>query len=188
MTELPDRRALAVVAFAALILVAAVPVAVAVAPGLVGADASYVVRSDGMAPTVSAGDVFLTAAVPPEDIRAGDVITYRTDGEGDRTTRRVVEVVEEDGDYYYRTRGDADESADPRLVSAGDLEGRMVLVIPRVGYLLTFAQTDAGLAAFGLSAALLLLTEGWAFVRSLRGDPGRPLDDLEKEQPNTERA
>jgi len=108
-----------------LVLVAVVaPFLVVGVPQLAGASESHhVVLSDSMNPTFESGDVILVEDVDPETIEEGNVITY-ADSSGERTTHRVVEVVEEDGERYFQTKGDANEDPDATLVPAGAVEAR----------------------------------------------------------------
>jgi signal peptidase len=150
----------------ALVLVGLVaPFVVTAVPAAVGADASYVVLSGSMEPTISPGDAVIVENVPASAVERGDVITFSSGG-AVPTTHRVVAVVERDGERAFRTKGDANEDPDPGVVRAGDLRGRLLFVIPLVGYVVRFGSTPQGQAVLvGVPVVLLVLAEVWSVVR-----------------------
>lgn len=168
---------------AAAIVGAAVPVVVFAAPQVVGADRSLAVVSGSMRPTVAPGDAVVVERVAPESIETGDVVTYRTsrgtDGERQFVTHRVVRVLDRPDGLAFQTKGDANESPDPRPVPAADIVGRVVLVLPLVGHVVVFAQSDVGMVVLvGGPVTLLLLNE----LRTRLGESSTAPD------PNRERA
>lgn len=155
----PSWRAPLETAGVLLLVAVVVPLVVASVPQLAGASHSYAVMSGSMEPAMSPGDVVLVREVPAASIEEGDVITYEFDVAGStarRRTHRVVEVVEREDGRYFRTKGDANEEADRRLVPAGSVVGRVTLTIPYVGYATTFASTTRGLVVLVLLPAGLL--------------------------------
>lgn len=127
-------------------------------PGLVGADESYVVRSDSMSPAIPAGSVVFVEDVPTERISTGDVITFETgtDAAATRVTHRVV-AVQADGERQFRTKGDANPVRDREPVAADQVVGAVSASLPLIGYLLAFASTDIGLLAFVVVPGLVLV-------------------------------
>lgn len=98
----------------------------------------YVVTGDSMAgdrpDSISRGSVVLERLTPVDELRVGDVITYRpppsahVDG---MVTHRVV-AVGPDGIW---TQGDAEPNPDPwRLQADGGVVPRVAYVVPWVGY------------------------------------------------------
>lgn len=156
-------------------------------PQVIGAEHSYVVLSDSMDPTYSAGDVIVVQSVSPEKIQEGDVITFEQPANRvSQTTHRVIDIVHRDQGLYFRTKGDANEGPDPHLVPASNVIGEVWFSIPYVGYVLFFAQTQNGIALLVIVPALLLiLTEMWALFRSAQntsnaGLSGDPMDTDEE--------
>jgi signal peptidase len=170
-TKTRIRRALNVVGTVVL-AVALLVTAVVAFPAVVGADNSYVVLSGSMQPTIEAGDVVVVAETPPEKIEAGDVLAFdRIEGDDKRTTHRVVEVVERDGERYFRTKGDANEEPDAHLVPADAVIGTIQFTIPEVGRLFSVANSDAGVLAFvAVPGFLLVASELWELVAAARAD------------------
>ncbi|QKY21032.1 signal peptidase I [Halolamina sp. CBA1230] len=136
-------------------------------PGIVGADASYVVLSDSMEPEISAGDAVIVKSVDPANIESGDVITFVRAEESTPVTHRVVEAVETEGGQAFRTKGDANDDPDPALVPAENVTGEVWVVLPYVGYVVMFANTPRGMALLiGLPVIAFVVSELYAFTRS----------------------
>jgi signal peptidase len=114
------------------------------------------VLSGSMSPFLEPGDMIVTRQIKPENIQVGDVITYRMD-EKTLATHRVVEVIHEGGRLAFRTRGDANNTEDPELVSQDRVIGSMAFKIPRAGYIGKFARTPKGFVFMIVFPALLLM-------------------------------
>ncbi|WP_076146856.1 signal peptidase I [Natrinema saccharevitans] len=163
---LPERRSLVNVVGVLVLLAIVVPFLIVGVPQLAGASQSHVVLSDSMSPTFESGDVILVEDVDPASIESGDVITY-ADGSGERTTHRVVEVVERDGERQFRTQGDANDEPDGDLVSASAVEGRHTQTLPHIGHVVLFAGSRLGIALFVIvPGTLLAVSEVWNLYRA----------------------
>jgi signal peptidase len=158
-----------VMAFVAVVLLGVVAVVVVLGPHFGYQYA--VVKTGSMTPTYPVGTVVMTERVTPESVRVGDVISWSIPGENaTRVSHRVVEVIHEGNKLSFRTKGDANEEADPRLVPAASLKGRVIFGLPQVGKLTPLLQ-QRGLA-FGVvvvCGALLIAMEIEKIVRELRG-------------------
>jgi len=114
-----------------------------------------VIMSGSMEPTIPVGSVVIVKKVNPEDVKVGDIIAFKT-GES-RTVHRVVEKIVEDGSFYFKTKGDANEKPDPWIVKPEDICGALMLTIPYYGYLIWFARTPIGIVTFILVPAIILI-------------------------------
>ena len=109
----------------------------------------YVMYGGSMGSTAPLGSVAFIEDVPPESLQVGDVIVFRAPSSGEPrepVMHRIISIEQVDGQRVIRTKGDANGSADPwqlRLTGEG---GRLVHVVPYVGYLLWFFQTRTGWA------------------------------------------
>ena len=126
-------------------------------PKLIGLQA-YAVLSGSMEPTYPVGSLLYVREVDTAQLEAGDVITYVLN-ENTLATHRIAEVViGEDGTVCFRTKGDANETADAVLVEPGQVLGTPVLSIPYLGHLAQEVQTKAGTyRVIGLAAVLALM-------------------------------
>lgn len=115
-----------------------------------------VVSGDSMEPSIRSGDVALTAS-ESGPFEVGVVVVF--DQGAGRVIHRIVEV-ESDGSY--RTRGDANVSADGQSVSPDQIVGTGRLLVPFVGLPVHWARTGAVVPALlwsltvGCSLALVL--------------------------------
>lgn len=119
-----------------------------------------VVAGGSMRPALAVGDIVLVREVPAQDIRAGDVITFRDEG-GLFVTHRVIG--HEDGDFV--TQGDANETPDRLPVQPEHVVGRIDGTLPAaLSVLLRASDQWAGRLALAGAFLLLVLV------------PARPVD------------
>jgi signal peptidase I len=152
-----------------LLLVAVVaPFVVYAVPGVVGADHGLVVLSGSMEPAMSPGDAVIVSEAPPSEIETGDVITFQTNSETP-TTHRVVEVRQTENGVAYVTKGDANEDPDRGSVPHDRVIGEVIFVIPFIGHVIRFANTQVGFFALVLTPMVLfVLSELWELAKSIR--------------------
>lgn len=146
-------------------------------PEVIGASESYVVQSGSMEPALQTGSVIFVYETQPENIEEGDIIVYDLRGENRKvTTHRVVEVNRDDG-LAFRTKGDANEEADPYVVPAQSVIGEVPVIgplgvpatIPYLGQALIYLSSKWAIFWFAMvPAGLLILTEIYALVRDAR--------------------
>ncbi len=117
----------------------------------------FVVESGSMQPTLAVGSVIFT--VPTRSINVGDMITYHT-AQGTVVTHRVAEVLEQEGQTMYVTKGDANKEEDDALVAPSMLIGKVSLAVPEIGKVLAFSKTLPGYILFVIVPGLYLLVQG----------------------------
>jgi signal peptidase len=89
------------------------------------------ISGNSMNPTLYPGDVVITRSIPPEQVQVGDVIRFHRDSID--VVHRVIEVQNNGTAPVFITRGD-NNNADDLPVIAEQLEGKVVLTIPKVGW------------------------------------------------------
>lgn len=114
------------------------------------------VLSGSMSPFLKPGDMIVVREITPENIKVGDVITYRID-EKTLVTHRVVEVSRKYGHIAFKTKGDANNTEDPDAVTPDGVVGSMIFKIPYAGYIGRFVRTPGGFIAFIVFPSLLLI-------------------------------
>ena len=137
---------------------------------------SIVVGGGSMEPSIGVGSAIVVRPVEPSDLAVGDVVSMQV-GPGRTTyTHRVVAIVDRADGRWIRTQGDANPTPDPTLVAAGDVIGRVEVVVPFAGYLLAVLSLPMG-AMFVLGLAATLLAIAW-LLESVELDavPARQLD------------
>ncbi|GIW62509.1 MAG: S26 family signal peptidase [Patescibacteria group bacterium] len=103
----------------------------------------YVVQSGSMSPTINIGDIIVVN--PQHRYFQNDVITFKTDSNS-IVTHRIVEVKDDNKEFV--TKGDANRSIDQGTVMAKSVIGKVIYVIPKLGYLSAFAKTPLGILVF----------------------------------------
>jgi signal peptidase len=123
----------------------------------------YVITGGSMTGTIDRGSVAFAKPVPVGQLRIGDVITYRPPGAaaGHRVTHRIVAIGRAAGNRLeFRTKGDANASADPwRFALRGPTQARVAFHVPYAGYALSaLMDRDTRMLVIGLPALLLALS------------------------------
>ena len=113
---------------------------------------AYVVHTGSMEPVLVPGDVVVDARAPVA-IEAGDVITFRATAT-DLVTHRVVAVAD---DGTITTRGDANDSADPVVITRDKVVGAVTARIPLAGYLVVYLQHPTGLMSLATTVFSVVL-------------------------------
>lgn len=124
-------------ALAVLTCAAAIALVVAYQPRLA------VISSASMLPTMAQGDIALSIRSDPSEIVVGDVVVFQKVVPFTKVqivAHRVVEVIEGERGYVFRTKGDANTDVDPWDITSSDVIGRVVAVVPGAGRLLLFLQ------------------------------------------------
>ncbi len=129
-----------------------------------------VVLSGSMEPALPVGSVTFVEPTAADQVRVGDMLTYRLPAEPTmQVTHRVVEVVREGGSLSFVTKGDANDKPDSYIVPADDVVGTVRWDIPYLGYLVERARTpQAFLLIVGIPGLLIIAGEVWNIVRVLR--------------------
>ncbi len=96
----------------------------------------FMVLSGSMENKIHKGDLIITKIVDPESVKVDDVIAFR-DAENTVTTHRIIDMVEEEGETYFITKGDNNGTQDQNLVSLDDIEGIYVGRIPGIGSIMS---------------------------------------------------
>ena len=71
-----------------------------------------------------------------------------------------MDIKEIQGDTYFQTQGDANNTPDPNLAAGGSVFGKVTWTLPKFGYLIHFAATPLDKLAFiGVPLLILLVQE-----------------------------
>jgi signal peptidase I len=126
-----------------------------------------IVKSGSMEPMIMTGS--LVVIKPSHSYELGNIVTFGKDTKRDiPTTHRIVEIKEENGTKLFVTKGDANEENDQALVQQKDIIGKVLLDIPRAGFILDFARTRAGfIAMIAVPALMVIIDEVFTIVDEL---------------------
>ena len=124
---------------------------------------AYVVLSGSMLPHIEIKDIVVTKKVAAEELEVGDIITFIAPDSrygGISITHRILDKYYDEtlGIYTYRTKGDANNVADGALVPNANILGKVILKIPKLGYLQDLLSSKGGLIFVVLIPCLVILS------------------------------
>ena len=132
-------------------------------PALMGSLHFLIVLSGSMHPAINPGDVVVTSTTDIDNVHVGDVITFKQPSVKDPNecvTHRVFNISYDNSSIQFQTKGDANENPDITLVNSSNFIGKVVFVIPYLGYLPGFVQSPLGfILLFILPGSLLMMGE-----------------------------
>lgn len=109
---------------------------------------AYVIVSGSMEPIIKVRDAVVVRRCEENEIEIGDVVTYRSMDEsyyGILITHRVVNIEMQNGEKLFITKGDANETIDRSPVKFSQIQGKVAMRIPKIGYLKDFLTSHEGL-------------------------------------------
>ena len=131
----------------------------------IGGTLPLIVLTDSMYPEIESGDLIICRTAEADEIEVKDIISF-FDPAGNGAsivTHRVIEIVEEDGEILFRTRGDNNNTEDKELVPAENLVGVYKMRIAGAGHIAMFMQSTAGLIICVVLPIILLV--GYDIIR-----------------------
>lgn len=131
----------------------------------VGGYLPMIVLTDSMNPEIESGDLIICHTIDAGSVKENDIIAF-FDPAGDGTsiiTHRVIEIVNEDGRLFFRTKGDNNNTEDKDLVPAENLVGIYRTCIAGAGNIAMFMQTTTGLVVCVILPIILLV--GYDIIR-----------------------
>jgi len=132
----------------------------------IGGVLPLIVLTDSMADEIMSGDIIICQQTDPETIVVGDDIAFFDPaGNGSSiVTHRVIEIVEEDGQKFFRTKGINNNTEDRVLVPMDKLVGKYTGIrIPGAGHIALFMQSTPGLIVCVVVPIILLV--GYDMIR-----------------------
>jgi signal peptidase I len=157
---------LSVLLWVILAVACAAALAVVIVPRLLGA-VPLTVLTGSMRPGIEPGDLVVTRPVDPNRLQIGQIVTFQpVSGDPTLVTHRIVDLTRnlQGETLTIITRGDANGSDDAPLVP-GQIMGRVIYRIPRIGYLTnitgqtTQLVTILGIACFAYAILTIIKPE-----------------------------
>lgn len=102
---------------------------------------SFIVTTGSMLPTLAPGDVIFTQTAP--EYALNDIITFKS-AQNAVITHRVTEKRSAET-FSYTTKGDNNKTKDGDAVPQGNIIGKTVFSIPKIGKLLLYGSSKAGI-------------------------------------------
>jgi signal peptidase len=94
---------------------------------------TFVVLSGSMEPNLNIGDIIIVKQVKDNKLKVGDVVSYKNSNTV--TTHRIIDISTKGEEIFYKTKGDANNIEDDKLVEGKNIEGKLVTSIPKIGNL-----------------------------------------------------
>lgn len=104
-----------------------------------------VVEGNSMSPSIKDDDAVLLTAVDPGGLEVGDVVVFSDpDAPSQDIMHRIVDMENDGGDLRVTTKGDANQVADPYLIPAEKVSGKVSIILPKAGFFLEFLRSPPG--------------------------------------------
>lgn len=149
-------------------------------PGILGYK-PMIVLSGSMETSIYTGDLVFVKEVDPNVLKSNDIIAFRNET-NTVTTHRIIEVVTENGEKKFRTKGDNNDSEDNNLVETSQVEGIYAFKISKLGNFLMFLQQPMGL----IMILLIILVVGliWLHFANKKDDAKyrKEFEEFKKQQ------
>jgi len=118
---------------------------------ILGKYRSFLVQSGSMEPSIMTGDIIIIKS-SPQYIK-NDVVTFEDDQQR-RVTHRIIDI---QSDNIFITKGDANRSSDRENIAKNQILGKVTLVIPKLGYLVSFCKSLPGFLLFIIIPGVLII-------------------------------
>lgn len=117
---------------------------------------TFVVQSGSMEPSIMTGDIIII--VPQLAYTISDVITFK--GSEDRViTHRIIKEESTAEEILFVTKGDANRETDTEVVPLERIVGKVILVVPKLGYFVTFGKSLYGIIALIVIPAAIIVAD-----------------------------
>ena len=117
-----------------------------------------VVSGPSMEPAIGLGAAVVAERVASSDLAVGDVVSMKIGPDHAVFTHRIIRLVERPDGLWIETKGDANREPDPSITPASAVIGRVVIAVPRLGYLVAALSSPSGTGTvLGLAGLLLAL-------------------------------
>ncbi len=114
---------------------------------------NFVVLSGSMEPKLKIGDIIIVRET--QKIKEGDIISFKE--KNSVVTHRIIKIINEDGEEFFQTKGDANSAIDIDLVKRDAIEGKYCFKIPFLGNLVLLLKNEMAVYIFGGIIILLLI-------------------------------
>lgn len=113
---------------------------------------TYVVPTGSMVPIIYPGAVAVVK--PNTEVKVGDIIAFENPND---QYQLILHRAVEETNTGWRTKGDANQTADSWIVPSKNIKGRLLFSIPLVGHIVAFTRTKIGFGLLVLVPGIVLL-------------------------------
>lgn len=142
------------------------------------------VMSGSMEPAIKVGSVVFVQEVKPEILEEGNIITFTSREDPNMSiTHRLIAIEKKEGQTFFRTRGDANNSDDVAETLSGQIKGKVVFSLPFLGYLSAWVKKPLGFILLVILPALLIIVSEILNIKKAIGkEVEKKYEKLEKHQ------
>ncbi|MCL6579865.1 MAG: signal peptidase I [Candidatus Bathyarchaeota archaeon] len=130
------------------------------------------VYTGSMEPAIPVGSIVVIKPANPETLKVGEIICFKIESESSTTvTHRIFNITDEG----FITKGDANEDPDQWIVREENVIGKVIAVIPFLGYLGYFVRTPIGfILLIIIPASIIIILEIRNIVKELKKNKNKP--------------
>lgn len=103
---------------------------------------TFNIVSGSMEPTLNVNDVVVVQKIRPFELQKGDIITFEQDGR--IISHRIVDITKEKGIIKFKTKGDNNQIPDLDLIEEGQVYGKVLFKIEKIGEAISYIQNARG--------------------------------------------
>ena len=118
----------------------------------------FIVLSGSMESEIYPGDIAVVKEIDSDDLKINDVIAFRQ--EDIVITHRIIEIIDNNGEKQFITKGDNNNEKDQFPVNLEDIEGVFQFKIRGIGNFAMFLQTPTGMViCLSIPLAILIIMQ-----------------------------
>ena len=140
----------------------------------------FIVLSGSMEDTIMPGDLILTKEIDALELKEGDVISFRTN-KYTVITHRIINIVDEEGERKYYTKGDNNNMADINPVCNNQIEGIYRYRIPELGKIALNLQKPIGIVICIALPLIIVLIAQFADSKRQEREAKEKMEILEQQ-------
>lgn len=125
---------------------------------------AYVITTNSMEPELKKDDVVVIKKAKAENLKQGDIITFKQNGE--TITHRIVQIDDIEDGKLYITKGDNNNVQDEQGLRFDQIEGKLVIKIPQLGKMVASFKNGIIIVLVLLISAIIYLNKITAKERS----------------------
>lgn len=134
-------------------------------PGILGYK-PFIVMSGSMMSQIEIGDLVFVKETDATSLKENDIIAFK-DEENLVTTHRIINVINENGEISFETKGDSNNVKDEKRVYPKDIEGIYIFKIEKLGKFILFLQEPQG---FSIMMLAILIIGAVLFIKDNQKD------------------
>ena len=139
---------------------------------------AYIITSESMKPTIYIGDVIITKPCIQDELKTDDIITFKKNNEI-TNTHRIIKIIDEDEKKSFITKGDNNELQDEKEVKFEEIQGKVILTIPKLGKIIELMQNKIVILVILLIILIILFM---SIINSEKKELRRRKMQIEKEK------